>query len=382
MNCDATSATTTIWSRVQYLLCLAAVVAVLVYLVQHGSVPKIGIPADADHEAAVRVVGAKRIRVSPYSPLAKKLQIAKVEIAGITSPLVTVSGVVAASLRPGNGKGNDYWQFHSPELLTAYTDWQKAVADVAFLEEQLIDTKQLVEFQVEASQKLFEQMQELVQIGTDTEKDLAEARADWIQAQIQGRKDVHEAETAVRMAKQGETALARQLEQAGLDPTLLIAAENDMDIIIADVPESWVGRISIGQGCEAGFLSLPDQQFTGNVHAIVPVLSAERRSLRVLLSIHDPQDKLRPGMFAEVGIGTDLREALIAPAEAVIPVGRSDYVLVRKDETHWQVTQVKVGELRDGTVEILDGLREGEQVAGYGAILLKPTMIKAIQMVE
>jgi len=34
MNCDATSATTTIWSRVQYLLCLAAVVAVLVYLVQ------------------------------------------------------------------------------------------------------------------------------------------------------------------------------------------------------------------------------------------------------------------------------------------------------------------------------------------------------------
>ncbi|MCL2624295.1 MAG: efflux RND transporter periplasmic adaptor subunit, partial [Planctomycetaceae bacterium] len=327
-----------------------------------------------------QVVGAKRIVVSPDSPLAQKLTVSQVEISRITTPLVTVSGVVAASLRPGNGK--DYWQFHSPELLTAYTDWQKAVADVTFLQEQLVDTKQLIESQVDAAQKLVEQMQQLVKIGTDTEKDLAEARADLIQTQIQGRKDVHEAETAVRMAKQEETALARQLEQAGLDPTLLASAEHDMDIIIADVPESWVGRIRIGQGCEAGFLSLPDQQFTGNVHAIVPVLSAERRSLRALLSIHDPQDQLRPGMFAEIGIGTDPREALTTSADAIIHIGRSDYVLVLDNATTWRVAEVRVGELRDNTVEILAGLQAGDQVAGHGAILLKPTMIKAIQMVE
>jgi predicted Fe-Mo cluster-binding NifX family protein len=376
---------------VQYLICLAAVVGVLIYLAMQGGMPSVGLPADVDREAAVRVVAAKQIAILPDSPLAQKLMIAEVETTEITSPLVTVTGVVAASLRPGNGKGNDYWQFHSPELLTAYADWQKAVIDVAFFEEQRDDTKQLVEAQVEAAQKLVEQMQKLVAIGTDTEKDLAEARAALIEVQIQGRKDIHEAETAVRMAKQEEATLARQLEQAGLDPTLLASAESDMDIIIADVPESWVGRIAIGQACEAGFLSLPDQKFSGNVHAIVPVLSAERRSLRVLLSIHDPDDKLRPGMFAEIGIGTDPREALTVHADAIIHIGRSDYVLVleseTKTQTQWRVTEVQVGELRDmpsgnTAVEILTGLHNGEQVAAHGAILLKPSMMKALQMIE
>ena len=370
------------WMRVQYLACLAAVVGVLIYLARHGTMSTITIPTDADREAAVRVVGLERITISPNSPLMSKLQIVKVETSEISTPLVTVNGYVAGSLHPENGKGTDYWQFHSPDLLTAYTDWQRAVTEVAFLEEQLTDTRQLVESQVDASQKLIEQMEQLVKVGTETEKDLAEARANLIQTQIQGRKDIHEADSAVKMAKQGETMLARQLEQAGLDPALLASAQNDMDIIIADVPESWGGRISIGQSCVADFLSLPEEQFTGSVHAIVPVLSAERRSLRVLLSIHDPDFKLRPGMFAEIGIGTEPRKALIAPSDAIIHIGRADYVVVYEEATTWRIAEVKVGELRGNTVEILSGIRHGEQVTACGTILLKPSMIKSLQVNE
>jgi hypothetical protein len=370
------------WSRVQYLFCLAAVVGILVYLVQFGHIPTIAVPADADREAAVQVTGLKRIAIAPDSPLAKKLQLSQVETAEITSPLVTVTGSVAASLRPGNGKGNDYWQFNSPELLTAYTDWQVAVADVAFLEEQLADTKQLAEAQTEAAQKLVERLQRLVTIGTDTEKDLAEAQAELLQSQIQGRKDIHEAQAAVRLAQKTETALARQLEQAGLEPQILASANQNIDIIIADVPEGWVGKIALGQGCEARFISLANEKFSGNVHAIVPVLSAERRSLRVLLSIHDPDDKLRPGMFAEIGLGTDPRGALLAPSDAIVHIGRSDYVLVQDGNLTWRVTEVQVGETQDNTVEILGGLSGGERVAGHGAILLKPLMIKSLQVKE
>ena len=370
------------WSRVQYLLCLTAVVGILVYLVQYGHVPTVAVPADADHETAVRVEGPKRIAIASDSPLAKKLQISKVETADITTPLVIVTGSVAASLRPGNGKGNDYWQFNSPELLTAYTDWQAAVADVAFLEEQLADTKQLADAQIEAAQKLVERLQRLVAIGTDTEKDLAEAQANLLQSQIQGRKDIHEAQAAVRLAQKMETTLARQLEQAGLEPQILASANDNLDIIVADVPESWVGKIALGQGCEARFLSLASETFSGKVHAVVPVLSAERRSLRVLLSIHDPDDKLRPGMFAEIGLGTDPRGALLAPAEAIVHIGRSDYVLVQEGNLTWRVTEVQVGEMQGSTVEILGGLSDGDGIAGHGAILLKPSMIKSLQMQE
>ena len=90
-----------------------------------------------------------------------------------------------------------------------------------------------------------------------------------------------------------------------------------------------MSRVKLGQGCDARFFGLPEQLFPGKVRAIAPVLSKERRSLRVLFAISDPHDQLRPGMFADIGLGTDARIALLVPPEAIVHVGRSDYVLLR-----------------------------------------------------
>jgi hypothetical protein len=346
--------------------------------------PETGIPTGADEQRsvpgeAVRLAGPNCICVQPESPLCQKLQVVAVKPVQITAPVLNVTGVVAASLRPGNGKGSDYWQFNSSELLTAFTDWQKATADIAFAETQLTAIKQLADAKVNAQQKLVERMKKLVAAGTDTQKDLAAAEADLIQAQIQGRKEVHEAETALRLARRTEAAMARQLQQAGLEPEMLRSAASDLDVVMADVPEGLMSRVKINQGCEARFFGFPDQVFAGKVKAVAPVLSKERRSLRVLFAISDPHDLLRPGMFADIGLGTDARDALLIPPESVVHVGRADYVLVGNGNGDWRVTEVLVGELHDAAVEILGGLHAGQQVAGKGAILLKPYIIQAVQ---
>ncbi len=371
-----------VWARTQFGLCLVIVGSVLAYLLwtpDAGSLLPTGEPA-SNHGSDVRVIGPRCIRLRPDCPLCRKLQVATVQASHITTPVLTVTGVVVASLRPGNGKGNDYWQFNSPELLTAFTDWQKATADITFAETQLTQIKQLADTKVDAQQKLVNRMKKLVEAGTDTEKDLAAAQADLIQAQIQGRKDVHEAETAVRLAKRTEAALARQLQQSGLDSDLLRSMTWDVDIVMADVPEGLMARVKLGQGCEAKFFGFPEAPFSGKVRAIAPVLSKERRSLRVLFAISDPHDQLRPGMFADIGLGTDVRDALLIPPEAVVHVGRSDYVLVRDGSDDWRVTDVQVGELQKTAVEVLGGLRAGDKIAGHGVILLKPCIVEALQM--
>ena len=369
------------WARTQFGLCVVIVSAFLAYLLCNpdaGS-PMPTIKSASDHTGDVRVAGSRCICLRPDCPLCRKLQVATVQSTQITAPVLTVTGVVAASLRPGNGKGNDYWQFNSPELLTAFTDWQKATADIAFSETQLTAIRQLADTRVDAQQKVVNRMKKLVEAGTDTEKDLAASQADLIQSQIQGRKDVHEAETAVRLARRAEAALARQLQQNGLDPDLLRSTTWDVDIVMADVPEGAMARVKLGQGCEAKFFGFPDQPFSGHVRAIAPVLSKERRSLRVLFAISDPHDQLRPGMFADIGLGTDVRSALLIPPEAVIHVGHSDYVLVRDGNKDWRVTDVQVGELHKAALEVLSGLRAGDRIAGKGVILLKPCIIEALQ---
>lgn len=370
-----------LWTRVQFVICLVTVGGILAYLLWTADAGSHGSLGDrsADHSRDVRLAGRRQICVRDGCPLCQKLQVTTVRATPITTPLLTVTGTVAASLRPGNGKGNDYWQFDSPELLTTFTDWQKATADIAFLETQLAQIKQLSETRNSAQQKLVERMKKLVEAGTDTEKDLAAAQAELIQSQVEGRKAVYEAETAVRLAQRTEAALARQLQQVGLEPELLRSIAVDVDMVIADVPEGFAARAKLGQGCEARFFGLPDETFQGKVRAIAPVLSKERRSLRVLFAINDPHDQLRPGMFADIGLGTDARSALLIPPEGVVHVGRSDYVLVRDGSRNWEVTQVQVGELHEQGMEVVAGLRAGDQIAGKGAILLKPLIVQSLQ---
>jgi multidrug efflux pump subunit AcrA (membrane-fusion protein) len=361
-------------------LCLVLTGGVLAYLLW---APQAGDSAAEPPRAApgevVRLTGPKCITVRPDCPLSGKLQVVTLQPVKITAPALNVSGMVAASLRPGKGKGADYWQFNSPELLTAFTDWQKAIADIAFAETQLAQIKQLADTRTSAQQKAVARMKKLVEAGTDTQKDLAAAEAELLQSQIEGRKEVHEADTALQLAKRAEAALTRQLQQAGLDSELLQSAASDLDVVMADVPEGLMSRVKLGQGCEARFFGFPDQVFAGKVRAIAPVLSQERRSLRVLFAISDPQDLLRPGMFADIGLGTDARDALLIPPEGIVHVGRSDYVLVRDGSGNWRVTEVQVGELHKTGVEIVVGLHAGNQVAGQGAILLKPFIVQAVQ---
>ena len=370
-----------VWARTQFGLCVVVVSGVLAYLLwtpsAGSSMPSGG--AISDHSGDVHVTAPRCICLRPDCPLCRKLKVATVQTVRISVPVVTVTGTVVASLRPGNGKGNDYWQFNSPELLTAFTDWQKATADIAFAETQLTQIKQLAETKIDAQQKLVNRMKQLVEAGTDTEKDLAASQADLIQSQIQGRKDVHEAETAMHVAKRTEAAAARQLQQGGLDPDLLRSTTSDVDIVMADVPEGLMARVKLEQGCDANFFGIPDQPFSGKVRAIAPVLSKERRSLRVLFAISDLHDQLRPGMFADIGLGTDARDALLIPPEAVVHVGRSDYVLVRDANSDWRVTEVQVGELHNAAVEVLGGLRAGDKIASQGVILLKPCIIESLQ---
>src|SRR5262249_49690035 len=155
----------------------------------------------------------------------------------LTAPVLPVTGTTLASLRPGKEAAQDSWQFATPELLVAFSDWQKAVKDIQFQETQLKAVRDLNDAKIDAQKKVVARMEKLVAAGTDTEKDLAVERTNLIQFEIQGRKDIHDQEQVVYLAHRTQATLARQLQQAGLEPTLLRSAAAEGDIVVAEVPE-------------------------------------------------------------------------------------------------------------------------------------------------
>jgi hypothetical protein len=312
-------------------------------------------PRPRPSDEVVKAIGPRLIRVQPGTPVDSKLQVDAVKSSPLTAPVLPVTGTTLASLRPAREGGQDSWQFATSDLLTAFSDWQKSVKDVTFQQTQLQAIKDLNKEKIAAQKKVVARMEKLVAAGTDTEKDLAVEKTNLIQFEIQARKDIHDQEQTVYLSQRTQATLSRQLQQAGLEPTILREAAAEGEIVVAEVPERLVERVKLGMTSEVRFFALPGRVFTGKVSSISPVISKDKRVLNVQFTVKDPKDLIRPGMFAEIGLGTDKREALLMPADGVLHVGDREYALVGGEPNTWQITEVQTGELRGSNVEVLAG---------------------------
>ncbi|MDD2770267.1 MAG: efflux RND transporter periplasmic adaptor subunit [Methylococcus sp.] len=330
------------------------------------------------HSGTATVAGPLLVAVEPGSLLEQKFEIPTVQKERITTPLVTVSGAVMARLRPGQEASEDRWQFANVELSGTYADWEKARTEMDFDAKRLKKTRELTAAQLQSQDRVVDRLRKLVATGTEAVRDLTLAEATLLEIQLEGQKAVFEAESALTQATHSHADLERQLLQAGVDPALLDRADTDSAMVMADVPEVRISLVKPGQACDAYFFGLPGQSFHGTVRSLAPALSSERRTLRVFFELDDSQGRLKPGMYAEIGLGTDPRLAVLAPADGVLHIGDGDFVLTDAGPGLWRVTPVQVGERAGERVEILGGLKGGERLIGYGAILLKPLVVQAL----
>ncbi|MEY2700030.1 MAG: hypothetical protein RIQ52_785, partial [Pseudomonadota bacterium] len=154
-------------------------------------------------------------------------------------------------------------------------------------------------------------------------------------------------------------------------------------LVMADVPEVRISLVATGQSCVAHFYGLPEHPFSGVLRSLAPSLSPERRTLRVFFELNDPESRLKPGMYAEIGLGTDARSALLIPPDALLHIGQQDFVLVADShQDEWKVTRVRAGDRAGDRVEILEGLAGTETIIAQGAILLKPLVVQALLAAE
>jgi membrane fusion protein, multidrug efflux system len=89
------------------------------------------------------------------------------------------------------------------------------------------------------------------------------------------------------------------------------------------------------------------------------------RSVTVRALLANDDGALKPGMFLNVSLANDEREALVIPEEALSPEAERQYVYVVSDGKV-ERREVRIGGRSPGSVEILSGLNAGEQVVVEG----------------
>jgi hypothetical protein len=184
----------------------------------------------------------------------------------------------------------------------------------------------------------------------------------------------------LQAARNRQAALERELAQAGVDVAVFSDAVENMVLVVASVPEGRVSQVRAGQACRVRFYGYPDRQFPAHVESLSSLISQDRRTLRVLFELNDAQSLLKPGMFADVGLGAESRQAVLVPYTAVLHAGRLHYLLVADGDGTWVVTPVKVGDVHSDRVEIISGIEPPARFVSQGGILLKPLVMQALAL--
>ncbi|MBL4659372.1 MAG: efflux RND transporter periplasmic adaptor subunit, partial [Alcanivoracaceae bacterium] len=141
--------------------------------------------------------------------------------------------------------------------------------------------------------------------------------------------------------------------------------------VIAEVVESDISHISINLPVTMKTDALPTRSWHGAVDYIYPTLNAKNRTIKVRIRFDNPENLLKPNMFAAVQIHhNENDELLLVPKEAVIRTGKSNRVVLALGEGQFKSIIVETGRQDDDYFEILSGIHEGEMVVTSAQFLL------------
>jgi len=142
-------------------------------------------------------------------------------------------------------------------------------------------------------------------------------------------------------------------------PVFFLDAPSQAEIH-AVVSESLIPHLKTGQQIEVKIDAL-DSTMNGEIREIVPQSDVATRTMLVKIGLPACPD-LANGLFARIFIPYGAYEALVIPARAVREVGQLNLVDTVGPDGHPARRFITLGRTRDSLVEVLSGLKEGEEI--------------------
>ncbi len=167
-------------------------------------------------------------------------------------------------------------------------------------------------------------------------------------------------------------------EMANAAQTIIGIVNLDTVAVQANVSEDQVNKVYVGQELKVRVGSVQGEPFTGKVTNIALAASASTRAYPVKIQIQNTGHVLKPGMFAEVLLGTGDEAGILIPREAVTTIEHKSFVWVVESDCVY-CREVVTGQSDGKDVIIRAGLKEGERLAVTGIDALKEGMKVVIQ---
>lgn len=151
---------------------------------------------------------------------------------------------------------------------------------------------------------------------------------------------------------------------------VLVLADLSTVWVLADVYEYELALVKEGQKATLELSYYPGETFTGRVMYIYPTIEPSTRTAKVRFEFPNPDNKLKPGMYANVKLENNMGEKLSVPEDSVVDTGERKLVFVAKGIGYFEPREIEVGRRADGYYEVIDGVREGERIVRSAVFLI------------
>ncbi len=357
----------------------------------------------AKQEVPVRQAG--QIVVPSDSPKLGRIRVAPVELGRFEIEQVIVPGKVEANpnrisrvLMPVSGRvlqvlvrlgdavaeGQPLVEIDSADAGAAQAAWAQSQAQIR----QARSAQAKAERDLARLRELYSHRAAALKEVQAAENDVVQAQAALDQAQASNDEALHRLEllgleagkhtrqVTVRAPIAGkvlEIAVAPGEYRNDTSTSLMTIADLRSVWLSAQVPESEIRHIQVGEGISVELSAYPGEVFRARVTRIADMVDPQTRTIKVQAEIPNPSGRLRPEMFGQFRHSHGSAAEPAVPAGAIVETGGKSVVLVEDSPGVFHEQAITVGERQGDRVSVQSGLKPGERVVVDGVMLLRKT---------
>ncbi|MFI0492408.1 efflux RND transporter periplasmic adaptor subunit [Flavobacterium sp.] len=244
--------------------------------------------------------------------------------------------------------------------------------DIADFEKQMVDARSdliVAKNNLKVAQELFEGK-------LNAERDVLEAKGqvEKAQSQLNRIQETYKIYNIKGGSIYNVTApISGFIIQKSINQDMLLRndrSENIFDIAeinevwaMANVNESDINKVKLGQDASITTLSYPDKVFKGKVDKIFNVIDPLTKAMNARVKLQNSDFLLKPDMNASIKLSFNEKESMIAvPSSAIIFDKSKNFVMIFKDRNNIETRPVEVYRQVGDITYISSGLKENEKV--------------------
>jgi membrane fusion protein, heavy metal efflux system len=140
--------------------------------------------------------------------------------------------------------------------------------------------------------------------------------------------------------------------------------------VSADVPESSIRLIGLGEKIQITLLAYPGEEFSGRVTRIADTVDPQTRTVKVRAELDNSLGRFRPEMFAQIRHTDSTQNVPVVPVGAVIQADGHPILYVEEAPGRFRRTTVELANRAGAVIPVINGLKPGDRIVVDGAMLL------------